>query len=157
MSSIPPSYDQDFYGWLQQQANLLRSGRLQDLDVVHLLEEIEALGRSEKRALIAQLARLYLHLLKWHYQASLRSPSWLISIENARDEITDLLEDNPSFQADLDQSIAKAYAKGRKQAHLETGLPIERFPADNPFSFETAMTLKLGGSAESANILEPNP
>lgn len=62
------TYEMDYYGWLQQQLALLKAGRLAELDLAHLIEEIEDLGASQRSALVNQIARLYLHLLKWHYQ-----------------------------------------------------------------------------------------
>ena len=62
------NYDQDFYGWTQEQAALLRAGRLNDLDIENLIEEVETMGRSEKRELESRLTVLFVHLLKWKYQ-----------------------------------------------------------------------------------------
>lgn len=62
------NYEQDFYGWTMEQAALLKSGRLNELDIQNLIEEVETMGRSEKRALESRLSVLLLHLLKWHYQ-----------------------------------------------------------------------------------------
>lgn len=70
------SYDKDFYSWTQEQASLLKSGQLNSLDIPHLTEEIEAMGRSEKRELESRLTVVLLHLLKWRYQEVRRSGSW---------------------------------------------------------------------------------
>ena len=61
-------YEQDFYGWTQEQARLLREGRFAELDVANVIEEIETLGRSERRELVSRLRVLLLHLLKWQHQ-----------------------------------------------------------------------------------------
>ena len=139
----PVTYDSDYYGWVQQQAELLRSGQFDQLDLENLLEEVESLGRSEKRALTSQIVRLYWHLLKWQYQPQKRSNSWVFSIEDARDEILELLEDNPSFRRDLESWIPKSYEQARKKAARETGLPIDTFPIEPPFSWELAITLPI--------------
>jgi hypothetical protein len=65
-------YERDFYAWTQEQAALLRSGQLERLDRVHLAEEIEALGRQERRELVNRLGILLGHLLKWQFQPHLR-------------------------------------------------------------------------------------
>lgn len=135
------TYETDYHGWIQQQVELLKSGRLADIDLENLIEEIESLGASKRDALVNQLARLYLHLLKWHYQAHRRSRSWAISIRNARIEIADLLADNPSLKARLSEFVDKAYAKARRQAEAETDLPINTFPITPALSFEQAMTV----------------
>jgi hypothetical protein len=73
-------YQVDFYAWTQKQAALLREGRFNDLDVENLVEEIESLGRSEKRELESRLKVLLIHLLKWQYQANKRDQhghNWL--------------------------------------------------------------------------------
>src|SRR5262245_42581512 len=100
MSIKTALYDQDFYTWTQEQAALLREGAVQELDLMHLAEEIESLGKSDRRALGSHLRNLVLHLLKWQYQPRGRETgqSWRSSIRNARAEITTLLEDSPSLQ-----------------------------------------------------------
>ena len=141
MATDPPvSYNTDFYGWIQQQTNLLRSRQFDSLDLENIAEELESLGRSERRALLSQITRLYLHLLNWHYQQDKRSRSWLISIVDARVEIQRLLADNPSFKAWLSEGTMAAYADARTKAQAETGLPIALFPAELPFTWEQAMT-----------------
>lgn len=135
------TYETDYHGWIQQQVELLKSGRLSDIDLENLIEEIESLGASKRDALVNQLTRLYLHLLKWHHQARRRSRSWAISIRNARIEIEDLLADNPSLKARLPEFVEKAYAKARRQAEAETELPINTFPVAPSLSFEEAMAV----------------
>ncbi|RFP52700.1 MAG: DUF29 domain-containing protein [Limnothrix sp. CACIAM 69d] len=139
----PITYDSDYYGWVQQQAELLRSGRFDQLDLENLLEEVESLGRSEKRALVSQLERLYLHLLKWRFQPSKRSNSWVFSIRSARREIQRLLTENPSLKSWLPSAIAQAYLPAREQAFVETKLPLKTFPIEPPFSWELAITLPI--------------
>jgi hypothetical protein len=91
-------YEKDFYAWTQEQANLIRQGKFNEIDTLHIIDEIESMGRSEKRALKSRLAVLLMHLLKWQYQPTFRGVSWTITIRNQRWEIAELLEDNPSLQ-----------------------------------------------------------
>jgi len=139
------TYESDYYGWIQQQVKLLKTGQLTELDLEHLIEEIEGLGASQRAALVNQIARLYLHLLKSQHQPQRRSRSWELSIQNARIEIEELLEDNPSFQPWLTAAVAKGYAKARKQAAAETRLAIDTFPIAPPFDFSQAMTIEIDG------------
>ena len=74
--SVDTTYATDFNLWVQQTAKLLREHRWQDIDLENLVEEIEDLGKSEKRGITSQLTRLLLHLLKWQYQPQRRSDSW---------------------------------------------------------------------------------
>ncbi len=132
-------YEQDFYAWANEQARLLRAGKLSEADIAHIAEEIESMGKSEKRELVSRLTVLLLHLLKWQFQPNRQSISWKLSIMNARDDITDHLTDNPSLRAQLDAVIAAAYHRAQKQAPLETGLPGKSFPNLCPWSFERIM------------------
>jgi hypothetical protein len=75
------TYETDFYGWTQQQAHLLKTGCLSSLDVANLIEEIETMGRSEKRELDSRLMVLLVHLLKWKYQPKRRGRSWELTIQ----------------------------------------------------------------------------
>ncbi|MCG9886498.1 MAG: DUF29 domain-containing protein [Cyanobacteria bacterium] len=140
--TIPANtYETDFHDWAQQQAELLKARRWEDIDLENLIEEIEGLGASKRDALVSQIARLYLHLLKWHHQAHRRSRSWELSIKDARIEITDLLADNPSLRARLPELIAKGYSKARRQAEAQTGLAIDCFPLEPALGFEQAMVV----------------
>lgn len=132
-------YDRDFYAWAMEQAALLRAGKLDAADIDHIAEEIESMGRSEKRELVSRLTVLLLHLLKWRYQPALRGNSWRLSIANARDQLADHLADNPSLKARLDEAVTSAYRYARRSASVETGLPETTFPADCPWPFATVM------------------
>jgi predicted nucleic acid-binding Zn-ribbon protein len=132
-------YDRDFYAWSNEQAALLRAGNLSAADIAHIAEEIETLGRSEKRELVSRLSVLLLHLLKWEFQPARRGTSWELSIANARDELTEHLADNPSLKAQLPEAMATAYRRARRSAAIETNLPANTFPPDCPWSFDQAM------------------
>lgn len=127
-------YQKDFYGWTQQQAFLLKAGRLNELDIVNLLEEIETMGRSEKRELDSRLTVLLVHLLKWQYQPVRRGKSWQLTIEGQRDNCFDVLEDNPSLKPQLNDIMLRAYSKARTLAAKETGLDKSMFPLNNPWT-----------------------
>src|SRR6202050_4997216 len=102
MSATTTLYDRDFYAWSREQAELLRAGELGRPDLEHIAEEIESMGKTEKRELVSRLTVLLLHLLKWRFQPEGQGNSLRLSIANARDEITDLLDDNPSLKSQLD-------------------------------------------------------
>ena len=129
-------YDQDFYAWTQEQATLLRLGAVHDLDLTHLAEEIESLGKSDRRALGSHLRNLVLHLLKWQYQPGgrLTGHSWASSILNARAEIAELVEDSPSLEREVPGLLRRWYALARQQAAAETRLPLATFPATCPWT-----------------------
>lgn len=132
-------YDQDFYAWSQEQAGLLRAGKLTQADIEHIAEEIESMGKSEKRELVNRLAVLLTHLLKWQAQPALRGASWRLTIEEQRDRLADHLSDNPSLKATLDTSIASGYRLAILGAARETGFDRATFPGACPWPFEQIM------------------
>lgn len=129
-------YDLDFYAWANEQAALLRSGNLAAADIVHIAEEIESMGKTEKRELVSRLAVLLLHLLKWQFQPMLQGMSWRASIRIQRRDITRHLADNPSLKAKLGETIEDAYGNAIIRAAAETGLPESTFPSVCPWTFD---------------------
>ncbi|MDR3535017.1 MAG: DUF29 domain-containing protein [Acetobacteraceae bacterium] len=132
-------YDRDFYAWANEQAALLRAGKLERADIANIAEEIESMGRSEKRELVNRLTVLLLHLLKWQFQPGLRGNSWRLSIEEQRYRLADHMDDNPSLRSKLDDAIRDAYRLALVEAERETGLARATFPPACPYSFEKAM------------------
>ena len=131
-------HEKDFFAWTQQQAALLRSGQLENLDIQYLIEELESMGASEKRELISRLEVLLMHLLKWQYQPAFQGRRWLLTIEEQRLQLEDHLQANPSLTnpENLQICIDKAYRRALVQAEKETGLTRKTFPKTCPFSFE---------------------
>lgn len=117
----------------------MREGRWDEVDVLHLIEEIEDLGKSERRAIVSQLVRLLLHLLKWEYQPQRRSDSWLDSITDARTQIQLVIQDSPSLENYPAEQMDVAYQRGRIQAAKQTGLDILSFPVACPFSLDLVL------------------
>ncbi|MCB8883478.1 DUF29 domain-containing protein [Acidisoma cellulosilytica] len=133
------TYDSDFYAWANEQAALLRAGRLADADIANIAEEIESMGRSEKRELINRLALLIQHLLKWQYQPDRRGKSWRVTIMNNRRQLVRHLRDNPSLKALLPQAVTDAYGDAVLDVVVETGLDDSVFPSGCPWSFDQIM------------------
>lgn len=129
-------YDRNFYAWANEQAALLRAGRLSEADIEHVAEEIESMGKTGKRELARRLTVLLLHLLKWQYQPGRRGASGRLSTANTRDAIADHLADNPSLRAEIDASLTTAYRRACRDAALETGFERDTFPAACPWSFD---------------------
>ena len=132
-------YNQDFFAWTLESAELIRQGRFADLDLQHVAEEIEDMGRSIQRALRHRLTVLLAHLLKWRHQPALRSRSWRYTIIEQRDAIIDLLEENPSLKHGLDEVVAKAYPRAVRDAADETELKAATFPAQCPWLLEQVL------------------
>jgi hypothetical protein len=135
-----PLYERDFYAWANEQAGLLREGKLAQADIEHIAEEIESMGRTEKRELVSRLTVLLLHLLKWHYQPGLRGPSWRATVRLQRHDLTSHLGDNPSLRALLPEAIESAYTRAVIEGEAETGFPKSTFPAACPWSLQKMMS-----------------
>jgi hypothetical protein len=129
-------YDRDFYAWANEQAALLRAGRLSEADIEHVAEEIETMGKTEKRELISRLKVLLMHLLKWRFQSGGRSTSWRLTIAEQRREVVEHLADNPSLKAKLPETMESAYGGAVLAAARETNLDLNTFPSICPWSFE---------------------
>ena len=132
-------YDQDFFGWANEQAALLRARRLSEVDIDHIAEEIESMGRTEKRELVSRLALLLTHLLKWQFQPVRRSASWQTTIRLQRRALVRHMADNPSLKATLSDSIAEGYGDAVIESAGETGLSESSFPTACPWPFEQFM------------------
>ncbi len=132
-------YDRDFYAWANEQAGLLRAGKLSDADIENIAEEIESMGKSEKRELVNRLTVLLLHLLKWQYQPMLQGASWKATIITQRCDIAYHLTDNPSLKSQILEIMERAYKKSVVEAVGETGLPEKTFPISCPWTFDIIM------------------
>ena len=137
MSKI--GYDSDFYGWANEQAALLRAGRLAEADLANIAEEIESMGRSEKRELTSRLAVLLTHLLKWRHQPGGRGSSWRASVRVQRRRLTDHIADNPSLKPKIPEAMTRAYEEAALIAAEETKLGEDTFPPACPWSFDEIM------------------
>ena len=130
------AYEQDYHAWTQQTAELLRQGCFADIDIAHLVEELEDMGASKERELENRLSILLAHLLKWRYQPERRGNSWRLTIKEQRQRIMRVLRKNPSLKAGLDETCRDAYSDAILIAARETGLPEALFPQDSPFNWE---------------------
>lgn len=134
--SVKSNYDTDFYEWTQHQAAALAAGHFSELDLVNLAEEIESLGKSDRRELESRLGVLIMHLLKWRYQPERRRTgrSWWNSIRTQRREIRKLLRQSPSLRRRVPEIIEEDYADFRFDAAAQTRLPLETFPEACPWT-----------------------
>jgi Domain of unknown function DUF29 len=129
-------YESDFYAWTQRQAQVLQAEDFAELDLPNLIEELEAMGRSQKSQLANRLRVLLMHLLKLQYQPGRASKSWRHTIREQRRRLELLLDDNPSLCREVPDRIVYAYARAREDASDETGLAIEIFPTVCSYSVE---------------------
>lgn len=139
VGSLAQQYEQDYALWLHTTCQLLRAGRLADLDIANLLEELDDMGRSEKRALTSNLIVVLMHLLKYAYQPGQRSNSWRFTIKEHRRRLQEALKNSPSLKPYLEQVFAECYQEARDLAATETGMSLATFPAESPFSPEQSL------------------
>jgi hypothetical protein len=136
-------YDKDYYLWLEQVARQLRTGDLDALDLENLIEEIEDLGRSEKRQISSYLMRLCEHLLKVKYWQAERERcfrGWDVEIANFRLQIQKRLKDSPSLKPYLQEVFREEYQNGRKLFLKASGLDTPTIPEEPPFTLAEALT-----------------
>ena len=132
-------YEEDYYGWANEQAALLRAGKLGAADIENIAEEIESMGKGEKRELVNRLIVLVQHLLKWEFQPEKRSSSWRATIRVQRNRIASHLADNPSLKPVLGKAVEEAYRDARIESSEETRLPESRFAEECPYSSQAIL------------------
>jgi hypothetical protein len=141
-SSKTSLYNQDFYLWIEQTVQALKNRDLNRLDWENLIEEVESMGRSEKRELKSRLLVVMEHLLKimfWESEKSQNLRSWRNTVLEQRYQLELLLEDSPSLRPMLQDSFAASYAKARLQTLRKYALPETLFPPEPPFSLEQVL------------------
>ncbi|MGB7975946.1 MAG: DUF29 domain-containing protein [Roseiarcus sp.] len=129
----------DLYSWAVRQAELLRAGRLAEIDPVAIAEEIDDVGEEEYHRLESALRVVMLHLLKWDHQHQRRSRSWTLSIREHRTRVLRRLRRSPGLKSQVDEALEAAYEDARLEASSETGLPLKIFPRKPPFDYSEVM------------------
>ena len=135
----PASKEADLYSWAVRQAELLRAGRLTEIDPVAIAEEIDDVGEEQYLRLESALRVLMLHLLKWDRQPDRRSRSWTLTVLEQRRRVVRQLRRNPGLKSQLEEALAAAYEDARLEASSETGLALHEFPESRPFEYAEIM------------------
>ena len=131
-------YEQDFYAWTVEQAAALRSRELRRVDVEHVAEEVEDMGKSQRRGVKSALTVILIHLLKYRFQPERRTNSWRATLREHRRRVRDDLADSPSLQSYTERIFSECYRDAREAAADESGLPISTFLAACLFTPEQA-------------------
>ncbi len=111
------SYDIDYQLWLEQTIAQLKAKDFSQIDLENLIEEIESLGKRDKRSISSYLMRLCEHLLKIKYWESERETclrGWKSEVRNFRLQIRAILKDSPSLKSYLGDNFLAEYQNGRK-------------------------------------------
>jgi hypothetical protein len=132
-------YETDFYAWTQHQAKLLKEKQLAQVDLGNIAEELESMGKSEKRELESRLVVLIMQLLKWQFQPKRRNRSWRSTTNTQRDELERLIRLSPSLKNILYESITNAYSSVRYRFEDETSIKKEILPDTCQYTFEQIM------------------
>lgn len=132
-------YNIDYYAWTQEQAKLLKERNWEKIDVDNLIEEIENLGRQERKDLRNRLGILLGYLLKWQYQPKYHSNIWQATIREQRRRIIGLLTESPSLQPYFEEILQVSYEDGIDLAVRETNLPYSTFPVACPYTLEQTL------------------
>ena len=138
-ANVQHEYNTDFYAWTAHNANMIRKGNFSEVDRENIAEEIESMGKRDRRQLINRLAVLISHLLKWQYQPMRRSNSWELTIKEQRNKVFELLEDSPSLKHELELRQNTAYRNAVFMAAKQTGLGVSNFSEDCQFTIEQCL------------------
>jgi hypothetical protein len=140
-------YEEDFFQWTQCTARLLREGKFREIDAESVAEEIEDMGKRERREMGSRMRVLLMHLLKWQLQPELRTSSWRFTIQEQRRELRALLEDSPSLERLSIEVLSARYSEAVEDASEETGLSRTHFPSECPYTSAQVLDLRFFPSA----------
>lgn len=129
-------YQDDLYTWVFQQVELLKAGRVTEIDAANIAEELADVGHEQYDKLESALAVVLMHLLKWDHQPQLRSRSWVLTVREQRRRIVRVLKKNPGLKPHVAEAMAEGYLDGRDRAAIETGLDDRAFPATCPYGWD---------------------
>jgi Domain of unknown function DUF29 len=124
-------YDQDFYLWIRTTINQLQARQFERVDLENLLEELDDMGRSEKRKIENLLIQLLVHLLKltyWTQERGRNEGHWKGEILNFRRQILREIKDSPSLKPYILEIFEECYQFARKETQVRMRLPLDTFP-----------------------------
>ena len=135
------AYNSDIVAWSKEQSYLLRSGNLSDIDIEHIAEEIEEVGKSEQRELANRMTVLMMHLLKWYFQPARQGSSWEKTIKEQRQSIIRRFKNTPSLKKSLidNEWLADVWLDARLAAEKETQIDFDKFPDECPWEMDSIL------------------
>ncbi len=137
--SLAKLYEEDYALWLDTTCQLLRAGQLESIDIANLLDELEDVGHSAKQTLNSNLIVVLMQLLKYTYQPGQRSNTWRFTLKEHRRRLQEALHTSPSLKPYFEQVFDHCYQEARDLAATETGVDLENFPVESPFSSAQAL------------------
>ncbi len=136
-------YEKDFYAWTQEQAKLIKEKSFNQLDLMHLYDEVEDMGNRHADEIESRLTILLMHLLKWKYQPNLQSRSWQLTIKEQRLSITKRINKMPSLKTKLPEIFSDSYEASLVSAERETGLDEAVFPQQCLWGIEQVLSFEF--------------
>jgi hypothetical protein len=137
LEKVETLYDEDFFRWTQETAELIRQRRFDEVDLDHVAEEIEDMGKRDHREVRSRLIVLLMHLLKWQLQPERREKStWVATINEQRADLDLVLQDSPSLRHIPRKQLPLIYRNAVERAIRDTGLSHKLFPSDCPYTPE---------------------
>ena len=133
-------YKDDLFGWVEDQIMLLKAGRVAEIDLVNIADELGDVGNEQYLTLESATRLILHHLLKWDHQPERRSRSWVGTIKEQRRQVARVLKKNPSLKSHISEAIAEGYEDAATAASVETGIPENVFPSDCPYSWDEIQT-----------------
>jgi hypothetical protein len=139
--SLADLYDSDETAWLESMSQLIREGRTDELDFHHLSEYLLDMARRDRREVESRLALFFAHLLKWDHQPEKHSGSWRATIVRERQELETLVS-RGVLRNHAEARLSACYKRGMAQAAAETGLPVETFPGQCPWTLDNLLQVE---------------
>ncbi|REJ44831.1 MAG: DUF29 domain-containing protein [Microcystis flos-aquae TF09] len=137
-------YEKDYYLWIDKTIFLLENHQFSELYLENLIEEIKSISISKQKALKSNLSVILWHLLKYLQKPEKQTRSWALNLFEHRERIEEDLENSPSLKSFLtEENFKKCYNKARKKAAIETGINLEKFPNDCPFTLAEALDFEF--------------
>src|SRR5262245_30856976 len=142
VDELPALYERDETAWLDAMAELARDGRAEALDLDHLAEYLSDMARRDRREVESRLVVLVAHLLKWTHQPDHRSRSWRATVIEQRQELK-RLAGRGVLRNHAEGVLSEVYFEAVERAAAETGLALDRFPAECPYALDHLLTVEL--------------
>lgn len=135
-------YETDETAWLEATAELVRDGRLDELDITTLAEYLADMARRDRREVESRLIVLLAHLLKWLHQPDRRTGSWRATVIEQRQELEGLVA-RGVLRNHAEAVLADAYQKAVERTAAETGLPEGTLPKTCPYALDRLLSSDL--------------
>ena len=142
VETLPELYERDETAWLEAMAELARDGRAEELDLPHLAEYLTDMARRDRREVESRLVVLLAHLLKWAHEPGHRSRSWRATVIEQRQELN-RLAGRGVLRSHAEEVLTEVYSEAVERAAAETGLSLERFPVECPYTLDQLLTVEL--------------